>query len=72
MAAGAPPQVGGVTPRALEVGVSKHPTALLLFSVLPKILSKNLPFLGHIQNVALIPFKKQGKRIGGMIPCVFH
>ena len=38
--AGAPPQVGGVTPRALEVGVSKkHPTTLLLFYVLPKILS---------------------------------
>ena len=30
---------------ALEVGISKkHPMALLLFSVLPKILSKNLSF----------------------------
>ena len=35
---GAPPQVGSVTPSALKVGVSKkHPTALLLFSVLLKI-----------------------------------
>ena len=42
----APPQVGSVTPRALEVGVSKkHPTTLVLFSVLPKILSKKLSFL---------------------------
>ena len=36
---GAPPQVGGVPPCALEVGVSKkHPMPLLLFSVLLKIL----------------------------------
>ena len=38
-AANAPPKVGGVTPDALEVGVSnKHPTTLLLSSVIPKIL----------------------------------
>ena len=62
----APPQVGGVTPHALEVGVSKkHPMALLL-SVRMKILSKNLPFLGQIQNLALIPCRKQDKIIGGM------
>ena len=41
----APPQVGGVTLCALEVGVSKkHPTTLLLFYVLPKILSKIFAF----------------------------
>ena len=67
VAADAPPQLGGVTPHALEVGVSKkHSTTLLLFYVLPKILSKNLPFLRKIQNLALRPCRKQDRRIGGM------
>ena len=48
---GAPPQVGGLTTRALEVGVSnKHPTTLLLFFVLPKILSKFAVFLGKFKT----------------------
>ena len=67
MAADAPPQVGSVTPCTLEVGVSKkHPTTLLIFSVHMKILLKNLPFLGQIENLPLIPCRKQDKRVGGM------
>ena len=63
--AGAPSQVGDVTPSALEVGVSKkHPTTSPISSlVIPKILSKNFPFLGQIHNPALIPCREQEGRI---------
>ena len=43
--------------------ILRHPTTLLLFSVLLKILSKNLRFLGQIQNLSLIPCKNQDKNL---------